>query len=113
MTINSSCTRCRAPVQFTGRPPGENARLLRRSATPVGYCAACALANWIQNDPLSDSIRYVIERKGGPVCLLDRQVIDQMTNVLAAGFADANPQEIDWVSVVINWDLPFTKAARQ
>jgi hypothetical protein len=71
------------------------------------------MANWIQNDPMSDSLRYVIDRKGGPMCLLDRRAIDQMANVLASGFADAKPQEIDWVSVVINWDLPFAKVAKR
>jgi hypothetical protein len=54
----------------------------------------------------------IIERKG-PEILLDRRVIEQMARVLAAGCADAKPQEIDWVSVVIHWDLPFERASAQ
>jgi len=104
----TACTRCGAPLQFTGTPPGEEARL-RRSKTPVGHCAACAMTNWLKHDHMSDSLRHVIEAKG-PAILLDRRSVEQMANVLAAGCADAKPQEIDWVSVVVNWDLPFAKA---
>lgn len=112
LPVPVNCTRCSAALQFTGNPPGDG-RLLRRSKTPVGYCASCAMANWLQNDPHSDSLRYVIERKGGPSILLDRRVVDQMANVLAAGCADAKPQEIDWVSVVIHWDLPFATTRKK
>lgn len=108
MAISVNCTRCNCPLQFTGREPGEEARLLKRSKTPVGYCASCAMALWLQHDPMADSLRYVINAKGTNI-LLDRRCIDQMANVLAAGIADAKPQEIDWVSVVIHWDLPFAK----
>jgi len=100
--VASNCTRCNAPLQFTGNR-GPGARLLRRSATPVGYCASCAMANWLQHtEPLAATLAAK-----GPQILLDRRVVDQMANVLAAGCADASPQEIDWVSVVLYWDLPF------
>jgi hypothetical protein len=109
-----NCTRCSAPLQFRGEPPGDG-RLLRRSKVPQGYCASCAMANWLQNDPMSDSLRYVIAKNGGPSILRDQRVVTQMASILAAGCADAKPQEIDWVSVVIHWDLPFTttKKARR
>jgi hypothetical protein len=101
------CTRCGVQLQFTGRPPGADARLLRRSAIPEGHCAACAMTNWLQNSDAGHSpLRTIIERRG-PAILLDRQVIAQMARVLQAGCADADPGEIDWVSVVINWELPF------
>ena len=105
---STNCTRCGVRLQFTGKPPGADARLLRRSATPVGYCASCAMALWLQH---TEPLNIVIARKG-PSILLDRRQIDQMANVLQAGCADAKPQEIDWVSVVINWDLPFTGHAK-
>lgn len=111
LPVSVNCTRCSAPLQFTGQPPGDG-RLLRRSKVPHGYCASCAMANWLQNDPMSDSLRYVIAGKGGPSILLDRRSVEQMARVLAAGCADAKPQEIDWVSVVIHWDLPFKKARK-
>jgi hypothetical protein len=112
LTISTNCTRCNCPVQFTGREPGEEARLLKLSKVPVGYCAACAMSLWLQHDPMADSLRYVIDAKG-PSILLDRRCIDQMAKVLAAGVADARPQEIDWVSVVIHWDLPFARYPRK
>jgi hypothetical protein len=108
LPIESNCTRCGCPVQFRNPVRNPDARLLRKSLVPVGYCASCAMANFLQH---TEPINMVIARKG-PACLLDRHVIDQMASMLAAGCADAKPQEIDWVSVVISWDLPFAKTAR-
>ena len=100
---DAACTRCQTPLQFREPERNPDARLLRRSKIPVGYCAACAMANWLQHiEPLA-----TILKQKTPHILLDRRVVDQMANVLAAGCADAKPQEIDWVSVVIHWDLPF------
>jgi hypothetical protein len=107
MAIPTSCTRCGQALQFTGNR-NPNARLLRRSAVPVGYCAACAMANFLQH---TEPINMVIARRG-PSCLLEPGVVDQMARMLEAGCADAKPQEIDWVSVVINWDLPFTETRK-
>lgn len=102
---DTNCTRCEAPLQFRAPDRNPDARLLRKSATPDGYCAACAMANWLQHiEPLA-----TILKTKGPSILLDRKVVGQMANVLAAGCADAKPQEIDWLSVVIHWDLPFAK----
>ena len=102
---DTACTRCEAPLQFRNPPRNPDARLLRKSATPVGYCAACAMANWLQH---TEPLRTILAAKG-PAILLDRRVVDQMASVLAAGCADAKPQEIDWLSVVLHWDLPFGK----
>jgi hypothetical protein len=105
MAVPTDCTRCGAPLQFTGNR-NPDARLLRRSAVPVGHCASCAMTNFLQHmEPLAT----VLETKG-PEILLDRRVVDQMANILAAGCADAKPQEIDWVSVVINWELPLHRS---
>jgi hypothetical protein len=100
---DANCTRCGAPVRFTGRASNPDARLLKLSATPVGYCAGCAMSNWLQH---TEPLRTILAQKG-PSILLDTKVVDQWAKVLAAGCADASPQEIDWVSVVIHWDLPF------
>ena len=101
----TNCTRCEASVQFRDPPRNPDARLMRLSKVPVGYCAACAMANWLQNaEPYSQDIARILKAKG-PAILLDRRVVDQMARVLA----DHSPvqQEIDWLSVVIHWDLPF------
>ena len=105
MIVN--CSRCGARLQFREQPRNPDARLMRLSAAPEGYCAACAMTNWLQNSEAGRSpLRMVIERRG-PEVLLDPGVIEQMGRVLAAGCADADPREIDWVSVVVHWDLPF------
>ena len=101
----TDCTRCGAPLQFREPPRNPDARLLRKSAVPAGYCAACATDNWLQH---TEPVATILKTKG-PAILLDRRVVDQMASVLAAGCADATPQEIDWVSVVIHWDLPFAE----
>ena len=105
----TNCTRCEAPLQFRDPERNPDARLLRKSATPEGYCASCAMADWLQHiEPLA-----TILKTKGPSILLDRKAVDQMASVLAAGCADAKPQEIDWLSVVIHWDLPFEGANAQ
>jgi hypothetical protein len=111
----TNCTRCGAALEFQGRPRNPDARLMRRSAVPIGYCASCAMTDWLQNcggDGTGEPLARILKAKG-PEILLDRRVVDQMARVLQAGCADAKPQEIDWVSVVINWDLPFAKTARK
>ena len=110
----TNCTRCGVALEFRERPGNPGARLVRHSKTPVGYCASCAMTDWLQNiggDGTGEPLRSILKAKG-PAILLDRRVIDQMARVLRAGCADAKPQEIDWVSVVINWDLPFANAGR-
>ena len=101
--IETNCTRCEAPVQFRDPPRNPDARLMRLSKVPVGYCAACAMANWLQH---TEPLATILKTKT-PAILLDRRAVDQMANVLAAGCADVKPQEIDWLSVVVHWDLPF------
>lgn len=101
------CTRCNTPLQFRSPERNPDARLLRKSEVPEGYCAACAMARWLQS---TEPLRSILHAKT-PHILLDRRVVNQMANVLRAGCADADPQGIDWVSVVIHWDLPFSNAA--
>ena len=98
--MDTNCTRCKTPLAFRAPPRNPDARLLRKSAVPDGYCAACAMSNWLHR---TEPLRTILEKKT-PNILLDRRVVDQMANVLAAGCADAKPQEIDWVSVVIHWE---------
>lgn len=108
----TNCTRCNTPLQFRNPPRNPDARLMRKSKVPVGYCAACAMANWLQHaEPYAQDISRILSMKG-PAILLDRRVIEQMARVLKAGCADADPREIDWVSVVIHWDLPFEKGGQ-
>jgi hypothetical protein len=40
-------------------------------------------------------------------------VRDQFAAVLAAGLADARPDELDWDRIIANWDLPLRKRGRR
>jgi hypothetical protein len=98
-----TCQRCGLPLRFTG-PGDPQARVLRRSAVPEGYCASCATACLLRHmEPFASMIR-------DPSVLLDPRVAVQFAAVLEAGGSDARPDEVDWRSVVANWDLPFPGA---
>lgn len=53
----------------------------------------------------------VIEAQG-PQVLLVAAIQEQVGRVLAAAQADASPSEIDWATVVTQWELPLPKGAR-
>jgi hypothetical protein len=97
------CLRCNAKCQFTGERNPE-ARVMRRSAVPEGLCANCAITSFIQGTKL---LPMVIEKQGGPDVLLNPAVQAQVAAVLDAGNADAHPSEINWPTVVANWNLPW------
>lgn len=103
MIQTTRCRRCDAECHFTGDRNPE-ARVMRRSAVPEGLCANCAMTSFIQN---MEPLPTVIERQGGPEVLLNPTVQAQVAAVLAAGNADAHPSEIDWPTLVANWDLPW------
>jgi len=50
--------------------------------------------------------------ESGPKVLLLPHMHGIFTDVMRAGFADANPDEIDWQLMVDNWDLPFSKKVK-
>jgi hypothetical protein len=101
-----TCNRCGTPLRFTG-PGSPNARIIRRSAVPDGYCASCAAANWLQHvEPVCHLIR-------DPEMLLHPGVQEQFGRILTAGHSDAELPEIDWRSVVDNWNLPFAEPWRR
>lgn len=95
-----ACLRCSVPCS-PSRPPGEDARVLRRSLGD-GLCANCAITDFLRRmSPLD----VVLERQG-PEVLLVPSIQAQVGRVLVAGNSDASLAEIDWPTVVANWDLP-------
>lgn len=102
----TSCLRCGARCQRRG-DPGEHARILRR-AVGEGLCASCAITVFLKKTTPLD---VVIEAQG-PACLLVPAIQAQVARVLAAGQSDASPLEIDWPTVVGQWELPLPKGAR-
>ena len=97
-----SCGRCGIALRWTeeGSP---QARLLRRARRPKGWCAGCALTGFLRStEPLAMLLR------DDPEKLLDERIQRQVAHVLLAGQADADPAELDWLGMVLNWNLPLT-----
>jgi hypothetical protein len=93
------CERCATPCKVNP-DRNEAARLLRRSLS-TGVCANCGITEFLKTmEPLAT----VIKAKGLDVLLIPA-VQAQAAAVLAAGQADAAPEEIDWRVVVEQWDL--------
>ncbi len=88
--------RCRVdPLQ------GSKAKMLRRSTK--GLCANCAVHDWLRNTYPPN----IILAQSGPKVLLFPHIQEQFTEIMKIGFADAQPDEIDWQRIVDNWELPF------
>ena len=129
------CSRCNVRLRLapTSNP---NARLLKHAAIPEGLCVNCCATEWLQT---TANIRSLIEN---PKCLkcgqprkndfgprkcechpgefpsvgdiLQTQHIQAIfTQLLAVGYSDASPEEIDWLEVAANWELPFEKPKRR
>jgi len=101
------CERCGAKLQV-GPAPGSEARLLRRSKVPKGFCVNCAVHNFLRNT-YPPNIQLA---ESGPKILLMPHLQAVFTDIMRAGFADAVPGEIDWQVIVDNWELPFRKKVK-
>jgi hypothetical protein len=64
----------------------------------------CAASNWLQH------VEPVCHLTRDPSVLLVPAMQEQFGRILAAGHSDAELPEIDWRSVVDNWNLPFAEA---
>ena len=98
------CERCGAQLQV-GAAPGSKAKMLRRSKVPKGFCINCAVHNFLRNT-YPPNIQLA---ESGPEILLIPHIQTVFAGIMKAGFADANPDEIDWQRIVDNWELPFSK----
>ncbi len=95
-----SCDRCGAPLHFADTPASD-ARLLKLAEQPKGVCANCSVTGFLKTmEPLAT----IIVSKGSDV-LLQPAVQRQMAAVIDSGQADARPDDIDWPTVVRQWDL--------
>lgn len=101
------CQRCGAQLQV-GAAPSSKARLLRRSKVPKGFCVNCAVHNFLRNT-YPPNIQLA---ESGPEILLILHIQKLFADIMKVGFADANPDEIDWQRIVDNWELPFLKKVK-
>lgn len=98
-----NCERCNRLCKLAPIPESK-AKLLKRAKTPKGgLCINCSATSFIMSIP---TLMVGINKNGVDI-LLNQHVVNQFTEVLKAGFADANPNEIDWELVVKNWHLPI------
>ncbi len=104
---STNCERCGAQLKVDA-VPGSKAKMLRRSKVPKGFCINCAVHNFLRNTyPPNMQLA-----ESGPEILLIRHIQDVFVGIMKAGFADANPDEIDWQRIVDNWELPFLKKVK-
>ena len=96
------CERCGVQLKVDA-VPGSEAKMLRRSKVPKGFCINCAVHDWLRNTYPPN----MLLAQSGPNVLLYTHIQEQFAELMKTGFADANPDEIDWQRIVDNWDLPF------
>ena len=105
------CCRCGVPCQKM--PGNPEARLLRYCLDDTGYCANCAATEFLQGlAVIGDRSRF--EKKPfDPECFRLPHIQTHFAAILLTGKADARPEEIDWLKVIANWNLPFPKMRRR
>ena len=110
-----------------------DAKLLKFSNVPDGYCVNCAATAWFKT---VEPVREIMDNPRCQVCGKQRSsdydrhrqcscekpkfhtpqemislphVQAIFSQILTAGHADARPDEIDWLEVAANWDLPLER----
>ena len=98
----TSCQRCKAKCKIDPKAQ-SNAKMLKRGKTVRGYCVNCAVHNWFRNTyPINLTFTTL-----DPETLRLEYIQQQFANIMRAGNADANPDEIDWLEIIWNWNLPW------
>ena len=101
--IVSHCRRCGRPCQ-TGKPD-PNARVIVRSQGG-GHCPDCAVTAFLLS---IGPIRQTLDMEG-PKCLKLPHIQQQIAIVLR--FTQLGADEINWDTVIAQWDLPWSKAEK-
>jgi len=110
MLDTTNCARC--GVRLHKCAGNDDARLLRRTTSDLGFCANCCATEFLQSlDVIGDPSRHA--PPFDPRCLRLEHIQKQFATIMAAGKADARPYEIDWEKVIANWPLPFPKKPRK
>lgn len=104
---STNCERCGVQLQVDAMPDSR-AKLLRRSKVSKGFCINCAVHNFLRNT-YPPNIQLA---ESGPQILLIPHIQTVFAGIMKAGFADANPDEINWQQIVDNWELPFSKVVK-
>ena len=105
------CDRCGVRLWVSG-PGKDEATVMRLAAEPLGYCANCAISQYIQFD-----YHFGPRGQGGLIDSIDANpslillpIFQQtMGNLLDHGKADSDGSDINWQVVVDQWRLPWPK----
>lgn len=95
------CNRCKVRLQVAAKHNPE-ARLLRKSLTPHGLCANCAMAAFLR-DP-ECPVGGLIDTAGVD-CLRLPHIRAQIEAVMRIGHSDAMPDELDWERIIADWHM--------
>lgn len=100
-----ACGRCGVTCRVRGSSNPE-ARLLKHADRPEGLCPNCAVTQFFH---MADMAELVTD----PQMLLAEHIQENFLRIMRAGNADLNYSEINWETVVANWQLPFPKKGRK
>ena len=101
------CERCGAPCKIDPLP-GSKAKMLKRGKTPKGLCVNCAAHDVLRNLYPAN----LLLARSGPKVLASPQIQQQFEEILKSAGTDAVIGEIDWPTVIDNWDLPFANKVK-
>lgn len=99
------CARCGRLCILGSRPNPDGRLMTFATKEDAGLCADCAATAFLKS---SSTIAYGIDKNGTEI-LLSRQAQEQFGAIMIAGDADAKPEELNWQSIVDNWDKPIPK----
>lgn len=98
------CPRCSEPCRVSDKPSNKRAVPLRFAKTvKSGLCPNCAITAFILS---VETLAYGVSKNGTKI-LLDPNIQKAFGDLFVVGNSDADISEIDWKSVVENWDMPF------
>jgi hypothetical protein len=102
----TSCKRC-GELLLIGPPGNPDARLLRRSDKPDGYCAECCLTVFLKTQT---TIGEGVDAQGGPAVVFAMpHMREAVRSLCRAGQADLDPTRLDFDRITENWSLPVPK----
>ena len=98
------CVRCGRPCQpeESNNPEARPFRLAKK-----GLCGDCAVTQFLLCDDM-EPVRMGVLRNGVEV-LKNPTIQKQFAEILQAGGSELLAENIDWETVVNQWDLPFPK----
>lgn len=100
----TSCVRCGRPCK-PGESTNPEARPFRRAQK--GLCENCAVTQFLLCDDL-EAMRMGLLRNGIEV-LKTPNIQEQFGKMLEVGQSELAVEQIDWDTVIAQWDLPWPK----